>query len=77
MINLYYIYIYKGEVELSPILFIIIYVQIPLVKQLIWKEHVRASKHITLWFVLNWTYYIKNIFKLVLIILRSIMKTEV
>jgi hypothetical protein len=44
---------YKEEVQLSQILYIIVYVQIILIKQLIRKEIVRASKYRALWFVLN------------------------
>ena len=47
-INTYYICIQKNEVKLSQILYMGVYVQITLIKQLIRKKLARASKRIVL-----------------------------
>ena len=49
MINSYYIFILQRQVELSQILYIVAYVEIALIKQLIRRKLVRASKRTTLY----------------------------
>ena len=49
MINSYYIFILQRQVELSQILYIVAYVEIALIKQLIRRKLARASKRTTLY----------------------------